>query len=38
MTDARMPTLAALVKRVIHTIVVKNLESINAAFKSQAEN
>ncbi len=36
--EYNVPTLAALVKRVIHTIVVKNLESINAAFKSQAEN
>jgi uncharacterized membrane protein len=35
--EYNVPTLASLVKKVIHTIVVKNLESINEAFKSRAE-
>lgn len=35
--EYNVPTLGPLVKKVVHSIVVKNLESINAAFKSQAE-
>jgi uncharacterized membrane protein len=35
--EYNVPTLGPLVKKVIHSIVVKNLENINAAFKSQAE-
>jgi ribosome-associated toxin RatA of RatAB toxin-antitoxin module len=35
--EYNVPTLGALVKKVIHTIVVKNLESINDAFKQRAE-
>lgn len=32
-----VPTLGALIKRVIHAIVVKNLENINEAFRKRAE-
>ena len=32
-----VPTLGPLVKKVIHHLVVKNLEGINAAFKARAE-
>jgi len=35
--EYNVPTLGPLVKKVVHSIVVKNLESINAAFKSQSE-
>jgi ribosome-associated toxin RatA of RatAB toxin-antitoxin module len=35
--EYNVPTLGPLVKKVIYNIVVKNLESINAAFKEQAE-
>jgi len=35
--EYNVPTLAALVKKVIHTIVVKNLNAINEAFREQAE-
>jgi ribosome-associated toxin RatA of RatAB toxin-antitoxin module len=35
--EYNVPTLGPLVKKVIHSIVVKNLEAINAAFKEQAE-
>jgi uncharacterized membrane protein len=34
--DYNVPTLGPLVKRVIHMIVVKNLDSINEAFQEQA--
>ena len=34
--EYNVPTLGALIKKVIHTIVVKNLESINVAFQEQA--
>lgn len=33
-----VPTLGPLVKKVIHNIVIKNLENINEAFKKRAEN
>jgi uncharacterized membrane protein len=36
--EYNVPTLGPLVKKVIHSIVVKNLEAINAAFKNQAAN
>ncbi len=32
-----VPTLGPLIKKVIHSIVVKNLENINEAFKKRAE-
>lgn len=35
--EYNVPTLGPLVKKVIYNIVVKNLESINAAFKERAE-
>jgi ribosome-associated toxin RatA of RatAB toxin-antitoxin module len=35
--EYNVPTLGPLVKKVIHSIVVKNLEAINEAFKKQAE-
>lgn len=35
--EYNVPTLGPLVKKVIHSIVVKNLENINAAFKERAE-
>lgn len=35
--EYNVPTLGALVKKVIHGLVVKNLESMNAAFKKKAE-
>jgi uncharacterized membrane protein len=35
--EYNVPTLGALVKRVIHSLVVKNLEGINRAFKARAE-
>ena len=35
--EYNVPTLGPLVKKVIHSIVVKNLEAINEAFKSRAE-
>ena len=35
--EYNVPTLGPLVKKVVHNIVVKNLESINEAFKSQSE-
>ncbi len=35
--EYNVPTLGPLVKKVIHGIVVKNLESMNAAFKVRAE-
>lgn len=35
--EYNVPTLGPLVKKVIHVIVVKNLESINEAFKARAE-
>ena len=35
--EYNVPTLGPLVKKVIHNIVVKNLENINAAFKQRAE-
>ncbi|CAN5665054.1 aromatase/cyclase [soil metagenome] len=35
--EYNVPTLGPLVKKVIHSVVVKNLESINAAFKEQSE-
>jgi len=34
--EYNVPTLGALVKKVIHSIVVKNLESINVAFEKRA--
>jgi uncharacterized membrane protein len=34
--EYNVPTLGPLVKKVIHSIVVKNLEAINVAFVSQA--
>lgn len=36
--DYNVPTLGALVKKVIHGIVVKNLENIGEAIKSRAES
>ena len=36
--EYNVPTLGPLVKRVIHTLVVKNLEGINKAFKKKAES
>lgn len=35
--EYNVPTLGPLVKKVIHSIVVKNLENINEAFKQRAE-
>ena len=35
--EYNVPTLGPLVKKVIHSIVVKNLENINEAFKARAE-
>jgi ribosome-associated toxin RatA of RatAB toxin-antitoxin module len=35
--EYNVPTLGPLVKKVIHSIVVKNLENINLAFKKRAE-
>jgi ribosome-associated toxin RatA of RatAB toxin-antitoxin module len=35
--EYNVPTLGALVKKVIHNIVIKNLEGMNAAFKKRAE-
>lgn len=35
--EYNVPTLGPLVKKVIYNIVVKNLESINSAFKERAE-
>jgi ribosome-associated toxin RatA of RatAB toxin-antitoxin module len=35
--EYNVPTLGPLVKKVIHSIVVKNLAAINDAFKAQAE-
>src|SRR5579862_3346720 len=35
--EYNVPTLGPLVKKVIHNIVIKNLESINEAFKLKAE-
>jgi ribosome-associated toxin RatA of RatAB toxin-antitoxin module len=35
--EYNVPTLGPLVKKVIHSIVVKNLEAINEAFKTRAE-
>lgn len=34
--EYNVPTLGPLVKKVVHSIVVKNLESINEAFKKQS--
>lgn len=36
--EYNVPTLGPLVKKVIHSIVVKNLEAINDAFRNRAEN
>jgi ribosome-associated toxin RatA of RatAB toxin-antitoxin module len=36
--EYNVPTLGSLVKKVIHVIVVKNLENINEAFKKRAES
>ncbi|MBS1716707.1 MAG: SRPBCC family protein [Armatimonadetes bacterium] len=36
--EYNVPTLGALVKKVIHTIVVKNLDGINQAIKNRAES
>ncbi len=36
--EYNVPTLGPLVKKVIYNIVVKNLESINEAFKTRAES
>ncbi len=36
--EYNVPTLGPLVKKVIYSIVVKNLNSINDAFKQRAEN
>ncbi len=35
--EYNVPTLGPLVKKVIHNIVIKNLENINEAFKLRAE-
>lgn len=35
--EYNVPTLGPLVKKVVHSLVVKNLENINAAFKARAE-
>ena len=35
--EYNVPTLGPLIKKVIHMIVVKNLENINEAFKQRAE-
>ncbi len=35
--EYNVPTLGPLVKKVIHSIVVKNLENINESFKKRAE-
>ena len=35
--EYNVPTLGPLVKKVIHSIVVKNLEAINEAFRTRAE-
>lgn len=35
--EYNVPTLGALVKRVIHTLVVKNLEGVGEALKARAE-
>ena len=35
--EYNVPTLGPLVKKVIHSIVVKNLDAINEAFKQRAE-
>ncbi len=35
--EYNVPTLGPLIKKVIHGIVVKNLENINEAFKKRAE-
>lgn len=35
--EYNVPTLGPLVKKVVHSLVVKNLENINAAFKERAE-
>jgi ribosome-associated toxin RatA of RatAB toxin-antitoxin module len=35
--EYNVPTLGPLVKKVIHSIVIKNLDNINAAFKERAE-
>jgi len=36
--EYNVPTLGPLIRKVIHAIVVKNLQSMNAAFKSKAES
>jgi uncharacterized membrane protein len=36
--EYNVPTLGPLVKKVIHSIVVKNLEGVNEAFKNRAES
>lgn len=36
--EYNVPTLGPLVKKVIHSIVKKNLENINEAFKARAES
>ena len=36
--EYNVPTLGPLVKKVVHHLVVQNLESMNAAFKSRAES
>ncbi|MDR3691544.1 MAG: SRPBCC family protein [Fimbriimonas sp.] len=36
--EYNVPTLGPLVKKVIHSIVVKNLENINEAFKKRVES
>lgn len=36
--EYNVPTLGPLVKKVIHSIVVKNLENINEAFRQRAES
>lgn len=35
--EYNVPTLGPLVKKVVHNIVIKNLEGINEAFKARAE-
>jgi ribosome-associated toxin RatA of RatAB toxin-antitoxin module len=36
--EYNVPTLGPLIKKVIHNIVIKNLENINEAFKQRAES
>lgn len=36
--EYNVPTLGPLIKKVIHGLVVKNLETMNAAFKAKAES